>query len=337
MRVNFKSTLKMLICLLGIHLCCTLVCYGENFMFLHTPSSRSKIDTQHPTISFSFGRALAKQQSVYLFLDDKDVTNNCAILPGFLTYKPEESLLPGKHIAKVLFQDASGRNHTYRWEFYIKKCCLIKSISHNATAPLMDSEKLIVEMEGSPGGKAVFSMPNIADNVPMKEVSRGKYKGEYRVKELDYTAEQFVSVSLNMPDGTTETVKSKEPVSIFAQLFRVKILSPTKEEKVTRKFMIKGRTKPNTKVFMSITLSFKTLKNLIKANGPETGGIEALSDNNGYFQKEFGFPVAVDGLKAVITAYGRDKDGSKSMVDEVTVYLDQQKDKLSKENQGTNK
>ncbi len=306
-------------------------------MFLHSPSNKSKIETQYPTISFSFGRSFAKQQSVNLFLDDKDVTNNCAILPGFLTYKPEEGLQPGRHTAKILFQDASGRNHTYRWEFYIKKCCLIKSVSHNATAPLMDSEKLIVEMEGTPGGKAVFSLPNIADSVAMREVSKGKYLGEYRVKELDYTAEQLVFVSLTMPDGTMETVKSKKPVSVFAQLFRVKIISPTKEEKVTRKFMIKGRTKPNVKVFMSVTLSFKTLKNLIKANGPETGGIEALSDNNGYFQKEFGFPVAVDGLKAVITAYGRDKDGSKSMVDEVTVYLDQKKDKLSKENRGENK
>ena len=306
-------------------------------MFLHSPSNRSKIETQHPTISFSFGRSIAKQQSVNLFLDDKNVTDNCAILPGFLTYKPEQGLLPGRHTAKVIFQDTSGRNHTYRWEFYVKECCLIKFVSHNATAPMMESEKLIVKMAGAPGGKAFFSLPNIVDNVSMREVSKGKYEGEYRVKELDYTTEQPVFVSLSMPDGTTETVKSKTPVSVFAQLFRVKILSPGKNEKVTRKFLIKGRTKPNIKVFMSIALSFKTLKNLIKANGPETGGIEALSDNNGYFQKEFGFPVAVDGLKAVITAYGRDKDGSKSMVDEVTVYLDQQKDKLSKENHETNK
>lgn len=300
-------------------------------MFLHSPCNRSKIDTQHPTISFSFGSSFAKQQSVNLFLDNKNVTGNCAILPGFLTYKPEEGLSPGRHIVKVLFQDTSGRSHTYLWEFYIKKCFLIKSVSHNADAPLMDSEKLVVEMEGAPGGKAHFSLPNIVENVSMREISKGKYIGEYRVKELDYTTEQPVCVSLNMPDGTMETVKSKNPVSIFAQLFKVKILSPSHEEKVTRKFMIKGRTKPNVKVFMSIALSFKTLKNLIKANGPETGGIEAVSDNNGYFQKEFGFPVAVDGLKAVITAYARDNEGNKSMVDEVTVFLDQQKDRMSKE------
>lgn len=331
MTAGSKNLIKIIICLVTLFLLYSQICYGQNSRFLHTPPGKSKIDTQHPTISFSFGRVSINQQSIVLIIDDRDVTDKSVILPGFLTYKPEEGLLPGKHTVKVLFQDTKGKKYSYRWEFNVKERCLIKSVSHNATTLLMDSEMLIVEMEGSPDGQANFSIPNIVENFPMKEVSKGKYKGEYRVGEFNYAAEQYISVSLKMPDGSIETVKSDKPVSIFAQLFKVKIFSPVNEEKVSRKFVIKGRTKPDVKVILSITLSFKTLHNLIKASGPETGGIEALSDKNGYFEKEFGFPVAVDGLKAVISAYGRDKDGNKSMIDEVTVYLDQKMDRESKD------
>ena len=298
----------------------------EELSFLHSPCNQAQVDTHKPNISFSFGSIKVRLSTVKVFLDGAEVTSNCIILPRFLSYKPEENLAPGRHDVKITFNDQNSKKYTIRWAFSIRKTILIKSITHNADEPLMEREKLVVRVIGKPGGKACFTIPNIILNAPMKEISKGIYEGEYRVHEYDNTGEQPVCARLVMPDGTMDQSQSKKKVSIFARLFRLKIISPKEGERVTQKFFIKGRTRPNMKVIMTISLSYKTLKNLLKANGPETGGIETKSDKNGYFEKEFGFPVSINNLKAVITAYARDEKGNKSMMDSVTIYLDREKD-----------
>lgn len=309
---------------------CSPVLSEESNFFLLSPARDSVIYDRKPTISLSFRNIGINLTTVEVFLNNKNVTASCIILPGFMSYKPDGDLPFGENRVKVRFTEKSQKTHFISWRFQIKSVNLIKSIRHDYKSPLMIREILHLTMKGKTGGKAYFDIRGIRSNIPMKEVSTGLYKGSYQVGEFDYATDVPVIGRLRMPDGKCENVKAKKSVSIFAQLFKVKILSPKDGEWVTQRFTIKGRTKPNVDVLMSISLSFRQLGGLISSKGPEQGGIETRSDSNGYFSKEFGFPVSVSGLKAVIKVHARDSRGKKSLYDEVTVSLDVEKDREQK-------
>jgi hypothetical protein len=186
-------------------------------------------------------------------------------------------------------------------------------------------------MKGKPGGKASFSVGQSIKNIPMHEVKPGEYSGVYIVQAYDYVFEEPVKAELQMPGGGLHTKSSEQQISIFAQFFKVKLLTPKNNDKVCQRFFIKGRTKPNVKVMISISLHFKKFYGILSAKGPPTGGIETISDANGYFEKEMGFPVSFDGLKANVRVFAIDSKGDKSMPEDVTVFLDTQKDKQEKE------
>ncbi|MCD4785493.1 MAG: hypothetical protein K8T10_16860 [Candidatus Eremiobacteraeota bacterium] len=306
----------------------------ESDSFLFSPAKSSFIYSRKPTISLAFRNLAIKLNSVKVLINNKDVTASSIILPGFMSYKPGVDLPFGENRVEVHFTDKSEKKYSISWMFQIKSFDLIKSINHDYKPPLMIREILHVTMKGKPGGEAFFDISGLKTNIPMKEVSPGLYKGSYRVGKFDYTTNVYIYGNLRMPDGKYEKMKAKTPVSIIAQLFEIKILSPKDGELVAQKFTIKGRTKPNVDVLMTISLSFRQLGGLISGKGPEQGGIETRSDSNGYFSKEFGFPVSVNGLKAVINIQARDSEGIKSISDEVSVFLDVAKDREHKEKKG---
>lgn len=299
--------------------------------FLYSPTNKATIENRQPTVTFCFGNIIYQPDSCRLLINKKDVTSDCIIIHRSLIYKPRENLPLGDNNVEVSFLDNRWKKVEVKWSFYIREERLIESIKHNCKAPLMDGEKLNVTVKGKSGGKAFFSVGGSIKNCPLKETSSGVYTGYYTVQKYDYVAEEPIKVSLKMPDGSNYEQKSEEPVSIFAQFFRVKILSPMDGEKVCQQFTIRGRTKPNVKVLMTISLQFKKFGDFVSAQGPESGGIETMSDENGYFEKDFGFPFSYQGLKATIRVYALDSRGEKSMYEDITVILDHNKDRIEKE------
>jgi hypothetical protein len=57
----------------------------------------------------------------------------------------------------------------------------ITSFYHNANDWLKAGEELVITMTGSSGGNASFEIPGIASQLPMKEVSSGKYEARWTV------------------------------------------------------------------------------------------------------------------------------------------------------------
>jgi len=57
-------------------------------------------------------------------------------------------------------------------------------------------------MTGSPGGRAAFSLGSIK-NVPLREVSAGRYNTDYTIRKGDDVAKAAVSVQMVTSDGQT--------------------------------------------------------------------------------------------------------------------------------------
>ena len=57
----------------------------------------------------------------------------------------------------------------------------VTSFTDDARRPLRAGDVLHTTLSGTPGGKATFSIPGVAENVPMSEFARGLYVGSYTV------------------------------------------------------------------------------------------------------------------------------------------------------------
>lgn len=57
----------------------------------------------------------------------------------------------------------------------------VTSFTQDSTKPLRIGSVLKATLGGTPGGKAMFSIPGVADNIPMTETSPGVYTGSYTV------------------------------------------------------------------------------------------------------------------------------------------------------------
>lgn len=57
----------------------------------------------------------------------------------------------------------------------------VTSFVTNADKPLRAGDVLIANLAGSPSGKADFSIPGVADTIPMNEISPGIYEGRYTI------------------------------------------------------------------------------------------------------------------------------------------------------------
>lgn len=311
----YKYLILFFILLLSSHFA-----VADEIKLLHSPCENSVVTNRRPDISLSTSHIKIVPASITVKINDTMITGYHFLL-GSITLKPRENLPLGKNTVLIRFKDQEGKNHSYQWSFRVEEKDLIKNVTHNYKAPLMTKERLVVEVEGRSGGECFFSIGGIISNVKMEETEHGFYTGFYEAKEYDIVTDEVLSVTLTMPDSSSQTVEAEDRVSIMSHMFRVRIISPADEEKVAQHFLLRGRTKPNVKVFITLEMSFKYFNNIINTSGPESGGIETLSDSEGIFEKVIGFPINMDGLSSKIKIYARDDRGYTSLEDEITVYL----------------
>ena len=95
---------------------------------------------------------------------------------------------------------------------------VIKSVSHNCTGIMKPGDILKVTMTGSRGGAAFFNINNLANGIPLKEISGGTYQGEYTIRSDDKIENGVITAYLVMPDGKKITAQAGNPVNINVDL-----------------------------------------------------------------------------------------------------------------------
>ena len=95
---------------------------------------------------------------------------------------------------------------------------VVKSVSHNATGIMKPGDVIKVTMIATRGGAAFFNINNLANGIPLKEVSGGNYQGEYTVRSGDKIEGGIITGYLVMPDGEQITAQASTPVNINIDL-----------------------------------------------------------------------------------------------------------------------
>jgi tetratricopeptide (TPR) repeat protein len=90
----------------------------------------------------------------------------------------------------------------------------ITSIQHDVTSPLLAGDRIKVTLSGDSGKEATFDLGDIKQNVPMKEVSPGRYVGVYRVSEKDRFSNLMVVGHLKDQHGVRASLRAERSLSV---------------------------------------------------------------------------------------------------------------------------
>jgi len=99
----------------------------------------------------------------------------------------------------------------------------ITSVSHDATGPLLLRDRIEVTLIGDSGKTATFDIGKVKADLPMEEISPGRYVGLYRIDKNDRFQELSVVGHLQGQDGGRASLKAERPITT-SRLSRPQIL-----------------------------------------------------------------------------------------------------------------
>lgn len=89
----------------------------------------------------------------------------------------------------------------------------IKFVGHDVTAPLVASDTIEVILIGDSGNTAVFDLGDVKKNLPMEEISPGRYVGIYRVGENDQFSDLAIIGYLEDKHGIRASAEAEGRIS----------------------------------------------------------------------------------------------------------------------------
>lgn len=279
---------------------------------LLTPPPQAQVQGNDLIISVAVSGPLSEALDLgtaKLFVNGRNVTGLSLRTDAYLSYRPLDSPKPGPVGVRVEFANGVTRE----WSFEVIASRLIESVSHNGKEALGEYQDLKVEMVAEPGLEASFLIDRRREAYPMTEVSRGRYEGVYTVQPGDY----YLGVPITGQLHLGERIEQKDAevaAKLFGHLFRVHIIEPLSGPAPSNNFLIKGRTRPGSKVTIVPKYSFNsnTRPPQSRWSGSGGGSIESKADEEGFFEVEYGVPIAVPALKVVLSVFAVAPDGERS-------------------------
>ena len=112
----------------------------------------------------------------------------------------------------------------------------IRSLNHNRERGwLQNGQALVVTMEGTSGGQASFRLPGLEEEVPMREMSPGVYRGQWtppRDKPVQITGVSLLG-SLKKDGKAAPLLQSGNPVQVDTARPRLADVTPARNSRVT--------------------------------------------------------------------------------------------------------
>ncbi len=279
------------------------------------PLPGGTVPERRPVISVAYpaeDRALA--QSARLWVNDREVTASCLRAPNFLSYQAPIPMPEGEVLVRFTARTSDAKSVEKTWTFRIRPTNQITTVRHDAPGELGQYDDLMVEMEAEPGGEAFFKIEGFNERLAMQEISPGLYRGTYGVLPGDYRLQASVIGHLRTESGVS-SLSAPQPVSIFGHLFRVRILEPANGSQVPLSFVLRGRTKPFSRISVTPKIGFDEGISAPTRDDPssETGSIPAEADSEGFFTVRYGFPVKLPNMHLAITVVATDHEGNRSI------------------------
>ncbi|HET6384965.1 MAG TPA: copper amine oxidase N-terminal domain-containing protein [Armatimonadota bacterium] len=249
------------------------------------PAPGAAISNLRPTIYaiLTPGSAPVNAASARITVNGKDVTPEATITPAFVSYTPAKDLKPGANNVVIQVDDNTGLAAKASWNFNIAPREGIKSLSVSPTSNLGAGDVLTVTMTGEPNGQAWFTIPGVAQRVPMTQTpTPGVYTGTYTARRGDEETGQRVVGHLAL-NGATFAETSTAPVTIWTKSAQTPIItSPADGAHVTGSIRVTGTADPDSQVHVQV--SYKQSLLGIFATTGSLATFDVTADKQGQFE-----------------------------------------------------
>jgi hypothetical protein len=259
------------------------------------PGPDAHVDSPRPNISAVFDEDASgiDLASVRLVVDGHNVTPDATVTKDFISYTPTTPLPGGVQTVQLTAVDRAGNRVETSWRFIEdqREAEGIKAVRDNGDRTLQPGDVLRVEMEGTPGGKARFSLGNIKD-VPLTERMPGRYGTDYTIRKGDDVRNSRIVVALTTPDGATFEHQSEHVVIVkTGKPVAPTVIYPAVNDAPTSPFVIKGKATANSQIRVKVDYRSKVL-GVLPVQGTALDAV-VQADRNGNWQTQ---PVALNGM-----------------------------------------
>jgi hypothetical protein len=212
----------------------------------NSPAPNSRTSSTQPNITVSFddgsGSGIATDR-VRITLDGRDVTSDASVTNTFLAYRPPTALPPGKHEVVVTAEDRAGNPVSRTWAFNVgRRSGVIQSFTSTAGANPEPGDVVRFTLVGEAGGTATYSIGKRLVDLPMREVSPGRYEAEYTVRRNDDLGNEEIKATLRTREGETYTTDPRTDLAGSRQgvVRKPVITSPAIDAKLADQFLVTG-------------------------------------------------------------------------------------------------
>lgn len=108
----------------------------------------------------------------------------------------------------------------------------VTSFTQDVTKPLKAGDTLTATLSGTPGGKASFSIPGIAEDIPMRETSAGVYEGTFTVPKNASVTRAAVLGRLAAGGVTSALIQAPGTITIAGQPPKITDFGPSRDATV---------------------------------------------------------------------------------------------------------
>lgn len=196
----------------------------------------------------------------------------------------------------------------------------IDRFQHNTDKPVTPGDTVNFTLNGTPGGRASFTIPGVVKNIAMGETSPGVYTGNYTIRKSDPRGRYIPIASLTISGRNFANAQSKTAleISLYAAPAPAptpvsnkapQIIIPREDDSVDVPFIVMGKANPYAWVFVQV--------DQVADMGPisttlEQGTEKIQADEQGNFKIRFEFLMKPGEARYIITAYQTDSTGKKS-------------------------
>lgn len=181
----------------------------------------------------------------------------------------------------------------------------IERFTVEPVARIEPGSELVFSLDGTPGGRATFSIAGVARDIQMSELDPGVYEGRYTVRNQDnFRSSTSVTASLQA-DGRTYRTRLAQPLigssnssssGSSQTTLPLVILSPTNNSQVSSgPIEVKGRSAPNTNVSVQVQ-AVTSLAGLLGVN-QNLYNQSVQADSQGNFNFTFQPQLATPGTR----------------------------------------
>ncbi len=225
-----------------------------------SPANLANIETASPTIQATYADANGSgvdPKSVKITLDGTDVTAAATITAASASYEAT-GLAAGNHTIGFEIADMAGNTAKLDSAFTLRVATanIIRSVKHDAAAPLMTGAMLTVLMEVAQTGKsAYFTIGDRAERIAMQPIAvANTYRGQYQVTAQDRATGVTITGFFVGNDNRVHSMAATTTVDFNPLPQGLTVTTPQEDGRVaSAKFAVEGLAPPGSKVRVAIT------------------------------------------------------------------------------------